>query len=212
MWEYNHTDELCHYGRIGMKWGQHIYGKVKAAKTTRKRKAALAKARQAKATKKAEAEKRKSELAKGKLSTKDMTDTELKAAVARLQMEKQYKELYSSINPQKVSAGRKFVDDTILPALKESSKTLLRDYATKKGKELLGLNDVDDTAKLRKSVEKLNLQKQYKDLTSDNTLKDKVAELNLQKQYADLTKDNSLRDEVTRLTLEKQLEKLKKEN
>lgn len=191
MWQYNYSNgyELYHYGRKGMKWGQNIFGKVKAARTNRRRKAALVKAREAKAAKKIEAEKRKSDLEKGKLSTKDMTDAELKSAIARLQMEKQYKELYSSLNPQKVSAGREFVNKTIIPALSESGKTLLRDFTTKKGKELLGLNDVDDTAKLRKTVEKLNLQK----------------------QYADLTKDNSLRDEVTRLTLEKQLERLKNE-
>ena len=26
MWKYNHTDELYHYGRKGMKWGQDIFG------------------------------------------------------------------------------------------------------------------------------------------------------------------------------------------
>ena len=26
MWQYQNTDELYHYGRVGMKWGQHIFG------------------------------------------------------------------------------------------------------------------------------------------------------------------------------------------
>ena len=29
MWQYNYTDELYHYGRKGMKWGEHIYGSPK---------------------------------------------------------------------------------------------------------------------------------------------------------------------------------------
>jgi len=40
MWQYNYgttyeiSDELMHYGRLGMKWGQHIYGR-QAAKALR---------------------------------------------------------------------------------------------------------------------------------------------------------------------------------
>lgn len=195
MYEYYTSDELYHYGRVGMKWGQHIYGKVKAARTTRKRKAALVKARAAKTAKKVEAEKRKAELAKGKLSVNDMTDAELKSAVARLQMEKQYKELYSSLNPKKVSAGKKFVDNAIIPALTESGKTLLRDYTTKMGKELLGLNDKpDEINALKKTVEKLNVQKQYKDLTKDNSLRDKVTQLTLEKQLHALEAEKAQRE------------------
>ena len=194
MYEYYTSDELYHYGRKGMKWGQHIYGKVKAAKTAKRRKAALVKARAAKSAKKVEADKRKSELTNGKLSTKDMTDAELKSAIARLQMEKQYKELYNSLNPQKVSAGKEFLNKTIMPALTESGKTLLRDYATKKGKELLGLNEVDDVAALKKTVERLNLQKQVKDLSKDNSLRDKVTTLTLEKQLDTLTKEKAERE------------------
>ena len=45
-----------------------------------------------------------------------------------------------------------------------------------------------------------------------SSLKKKVEKLNLENQYKNLAKDNSLRDEVQRLTLEKQLKKLKEED
>lgn len=32
MWTYNHSDELYHYGRKGMKWGQNIFGKKQTTK------------------------------------------------------------------------------------------------------------------------------------------------------------------------------------
>ena len=54
MWEYTYTDELYHYGRKGMKWGQHIFAKAHARKVNKQRKKNLEKAREAKAKKAAE--------------------------------------------------------------------------------------------------------------------------------------------------------------
>jgi hypothetical protein len=59
-------------------------------------------------------------------SVKDMTDDELRTAVNRLRLEQDYR----SLNPQKVSAGKKFADTVInqvlVPAAVEVGKKALK--------------------------------------------------------------------------------------
>lgn len=152
------ADILVHYGVLGMKWG------------VRRSPAELARARGGRAPKNAKKKtsffskktvKKKAVKASAKSSSKkeesskktpgEMTTDELQAAVRRLELEKRYRDL----SPKKVSAGRKIVDSVIIPALTESGKNLLKDYTTKLGKQLLGLNNKNDssTEKLRKDLE-----------------------------------------------------------
>lgn len=102
-------DELMHYGRQGMKWGQHIFGKIKTAKTNRKRKKNLERARAAKVAKQKAAVERKKLLDSGKLSAKQMTDDELSAQIRRLENEKRYKELVRDTTT--ISKGKKYASD-----------------------------------------------------------------------------------------------------
>lgn len=75
-------EELMHYGRKGMKWYQNIYSKAKTSSEKRKEK------------KKAEAAaERQKRIDSGKIKPKDMTDDELRARKARLQAEKDVKDL-----------------------------------------------------------------------------------------------------------------------
>lgn len=150
------ADILVHYGVLGMKWG------------VRRSPAELARARGERAPKKKKTSffskktvKKKAVEASAKASSKkeesskktpgEMTVDELQAAVRRLELEKRYRDL----SPKKVSAGRKIVDSVIIPALTESGKNLLKDYTTKLGKQLLDLNNKNDssTDKLRKDLE-----------------------------------------------------------
>lgn len=130
-----------------------------------------------------------------KKSIKDMTDDELNTAVRRAELEKRYRDL----NPKKVSAGKKFVKDVIAPAATQVAKNLATDYLTKQGKKYLGLSDdSDDSLKaLQKEVNKMNLEKQYKDLkdTYGNDLRKEVQKLTLEKQKASLEEERKKKEE-----------------
>lgn len=103
-------------------------------------------------------------------SISEMSDAELRTAVQRLQLEQQYKALLPK-EEKTVSAGMKFikaVGKTIGPAIGEASKTLMKDYMIKVGKEKLGLNEKKEkpkTEKLKETVTELQLKEQYKKLT-----------------------------------------------
>ena len=142
-----YSDELYHYGRKGMKWGQNIFGKIKTAKTNHTRKKNLEKARaakveKAKAAAKAaeEAEKRRQLVEKGKISAKKMTNEELQSSITRLEAEKKYNNLVLDTSAGKRFAN-KFLNETLMPAATESAKELAKRSLMKYGSDALGLNE-----------------------------------------------------------------------
>ena len=58
---------------------------------------------------------------------KKMSDSELRSKINRLQMEKQYKQLTSS----EISVGRKFVQDVLANAAKQTATTYVLKYMAK---------------------------------------------------------------------------------
>lgn len=129
------SDELMHYGRKGMKWGQNIYGRIKTARTNKKRRKNLERARAAKVAKQKAAAERKKLLDSGKLSAKQMTDEELKDRITRLEQEKRYKDLVRDTTT--ISKGKKYVSD----------------FAKGPGKKIFFDTSVDLAAQTFKAVE-----------------------------------------------------------
>lgn len=97
MWEYNHTDELYHYGVLGMKWGR------------RRSAAQLAKTRKSRKTSEANHDDYKN--AHSKKSVRSMSDKELRERNNRLQMEKQYADL-----TRKDGTGKKLISAFVTTA------------------------------------------------------------------------------------------------
>lgn len=164
-------DELMHYGRRGMKWGQNIFGKKKSSSTGKKKKKigeqtvnAVTKKKKSSSpssnSSSSSSTKTKTEAPKQK-SVKEMSDNELREKINRIRLEQEY----AKLNPRKVSAGEaavnKILNDVVIPSATNAARSALQDYANKKLKEALGLNQPEDPMKvLQKQVNDMNLRKQ----------------------------------------------------
>lgn len=163
MWTYNYSDELYHHGILGMRWGIRRYQNKDGTLTNAGKK--KRRMENESNTKKEE----KDDSTPKKKSVNELSDTELRDRINRLQMEKNYLDLekqVSSLKPTEVSTGRKFVNHVwnkvVAPAATDAGKKVLTDWLNKKGKDLLGLNEnsEDSLDSLKKEVTKLNLKKQ----------------------------------------------------
>lgn len=171
---HDNSDELYHYGRKGMKWGQHIFGKVKTgAKKAGKKTVELAKAGYKKASTAAKfhaAETRAKKAADRlrKKPIKDLTDEELAARTNRMIKEKELRNLEKSVNElsdAQKTAGRKFAESMVtkvaIPAVLNAGEKQLTAFLNKKLGDAFGLGEKDSTL-MRDIVEG---KKQLKDLT-----------------------------------------------
>lgn len=168
---YHYDDELYHYGRKGMKWGQNIFGKVTATAGRAGRfigNKIKTSARDAMNTYRHKWDRKKFQKdldALRKKPLKDLTDEELKTRIDRLTKEKQAMDLQKSLSEgqKKVSAGKKFLskfaNDAITPALVNAGRNVMTKWLEAKGLDAVGLGKtVDSLSDLRKTAEQIKLE------------------------------------------------------
>lgn len=106
----SNEEMLQHYGILGMKWGV----RRTPAQLTR-------------ANGRAGKTESSDEIKKMSDKIKNMSDSELRSKINRLQMEKQYKQLSRPV----ISVGRKFVQDVLTNAAKQTATSYVSKYMTK---------------------------------------------------------------------------------
>lgn len=170
-------DELYHYGRLGMKWGKHIFGRDKTGFKRRK----------GSRTDQGDGDAPK---AKPK-SHKDMTDDELRRETDRLNLEANYLNARSRSNPPtsqpqtKESFTKKFINDAVKPAIITAGKTQIEKYLNTEIEKLTkGKVDPDSIEYLKKKSEKQG----FKTKIAENTQKMMEANRKI-KQYQKEDKD-----------------------
>lgn len=178
MYTKEYPDELYHYGRKGMKWGQHIFGKARTTSGTKKKKRTVgdriseAASSTAAKVKKARADKKEMKRTKKLMKKKpsQMTTEELNEYIDRMNLERAAKQARQSVNqisPDKVNAGKRFMTSLGRDVIAPAAKNVGRQYLEKVLRDATGLNEKKDDplAKLRSETEKLQLQNKKETLT-----------------------------------------------
>lgn len=192
-------DELMHYGRKGMKWGQHIYGSDKksssSSRSRKKRKSSNSKVKDFIEKRRASKKQKKASEKIASKSVKSMSMEELLEQTRRLEAERDYlnlKKKVSDLEPKQVSKGKAFVsyvgNNILKPSLTDASKKALSGYLDKQIKEALGI-EVNPSEALKKEVNYLELlQKKAK-------VEDYFERRNAKKESTQSTQDTSSKSE-----------------
>ena len=163
--------ELYHYGVPGMKWGVRRtpaqLGHAPSAKKKRvgKAKSIIEKLRAKSQAKKDADHRRKEDLKNRTKKVSEMSDDELRQYLNRVKMEREAYQIsddISRLRPQKVSAGKKFINDfrdkALGPAAIDAGRKLLNNLMDKAIDKALG-DAKDPLAALKKEAEKAGYDK-----------------------------------------------------
>ena len=128
-----YSDELCHYGIKGQKWGFRRYQNPDGSLTTAgKARYSTGKMRipffGKKKTTAAKVKSKSETQPTAKKTSKEMSNDELASAIRRMELEQRYSQLSAPANAPKLSAGRKFVNDVLYQSSKQVA-TQLATYA-----------------------------------------------------------------------------------
>ena len=126
----NDKAEFYHYGRLGMKWYQHIFGSEKSSGVRRRKKTTSKISRMVKARKTAKkkkvkqeqaAENRRKEIESSKKAGNlaSMSDAELARKIKRMQDEKTYRDLLRGEQMQTSSPARKMIEAAVMKSGQE---------------------------------------------------------------------------------------------
>lgn len=147
MWQYHYTDELYHHGVKGQRWGIRRYQNKDGTLTPRGRKRAeklrneylaITGKKQLRGNNHKTSSNTNTTSTKPKTkSVSEMSNDELSEVITRKKLEEKYYQL----NPKKVSAGKKFVDEVLMPAATQAGKDAIQSYLTKQFKKALGLQN-----------------------------------------------------------------------
>lgn len=220
--------ELTHYGTKGQKWYQRRYqnpdGSLTPAGRSRYRK--MAKARAKEETESAIKSGKASFDDNGKIRSdadgddtpktklpKDMTEAELRSEITKLQLRKQYNQLYNELDPPKESQVKKyagkFMKEAVMPAATEAGKNLLKNALEEKIGQALGLSKYE-TKQAKKEV-----RDEYNELLKD--MKDEKDALETMKNlysnrewykktFGDKKMDETIKDDLKGSEKEKRTE------
>lgn len=181
---YHDKEYFEHHGILGMKWGvrrfQNPDGSLTPAgeaRYNRKQKREEAKTARAEAKRAKEAAKppTKAEIRAQQLEKlSKMSDQEIRDAIARKQLENQYKQLV--IGPDEVGAGKKYMNtlkDKAINALIDVGVNTGKAYVEKSLKDRLGLNDKPDNIDSKIKKETLRGKKIANDINELKLKQDK---------------------------------------